>query len=120
MSGSLLCAKELDVFFFCCNYKGVIVLAFFWSGFLLFVMQAMQESERGNNVQMLLHGNTKERETQRKGGEGVEGRPALASSQTDTNRQLQSEDCCLFGEGEKNGRGGVGRGSGEKRGEKFI
>lgn len=40
-------------------------------------------------------------------------RPTLASSQTDTNRQLQSEDCCLFGEGkrgererEREGRGG--------------
>lgn len=37
------------------------------------------------------------------------GGATLASSQTDTNRQLQSEDCCLFGEGK--------RGGGEKKRE---
>ena len=42
-----------------------------------------------------------EREREREGE-----RPTLASSQTDTNRQLQSEDCCLFGEGKEGGREG--------------
>lgn len=52
--------------------------------------------------------------------ERVEGRPALASSQTDTNRQLQSEDCCLFGEGEKK-KGGVGWGGvAGKKGRKMY
>lgn len=40
---------------------------------------------------------------QRRDGKDGE-RPTLAPSQTDTNRQLQSEDCCLFGE--KKGEGG--------------
>ena len=43
----------------------------------------------------------REREREREGE-----RPTLASSQTDTNRQLQSEDCCLFGEGKEGGREG--------------
>lgn len=87
----------------------LIVLAFILQRFLPFAFLCrVGRTERGNNVQMLSHSNTKtERES-----EGERERPTLASSQTDTNRQLQSEDCCLFGEGKKWGA--------EKKREKFI
>lgn len=75
-------------------------------------------------MQMLSHGNTKKEKHRERVVvvvEEVEGRPALASSQTDTNRQLQSEDCCLFGEGKKKWEGWRGEGREEKKkGEKFI
>lgn len=73
---------------------------------------------------MLSHGNTKKEKHRERVVvvvEEVEGRPALASSQTDTNRQLQSEDCCLFGEGKKKMGGVAGGGAGgKKKGRKIY
>lgn len=97
--------KQTECASFCFNLMNLIVLAFLdghcsFSGF-----SCVGRSVRGNNPPKLQH---KDRERER---EMERERPTIASSQTDTNRQLQSEDCCLFGEGK--------RGE-EKKGRKFY